>query len=126
MVGTALDEVKMGHAVVDMADNKDLDGILDDSLWKQVMVNIRSSVVAKRYSGAALAHFGMAFDTAFRSEGMHGDPNLDVTRKSDSRIESCLALRRCQLISVLISATIPWTLVVPHVVTETMGQPAVC
>ena len=78
--GTALDEVKVDQEVVDMSEQGDIDGVLDDSLWGQLLDKVRSNVKVNKYAGAVVSDFGGTFNEGSRGEDIHGNSKANLDR----------------------------------------------
>ena len=109
-----LDKKDVDQLSAEAGDEEGLNKLLDQSLWESFLRTAKETLHKNRVKTAALMGYGTTFNTTFRGENIYGRSQDTPSNKTQVRIETCIAMRLLQLITLFLGSSIPWLLLVPH------------
>ena len=96
-----LDESGCDQLVMEAGTQEGMTKILDQNLWQATMTKMSELLTSVKLVGGIFFHFGTTFNKKFRCDDIHGHRDAAPEDKQHIRIETCMALRILQLITVL-------------------------
>ena len=110
----ALDALSCDQSCISLSHSEQLEQLFDDALWTRALDKIKQLIINGSVFAGFFMHFGLTFNSRFRNDKYpYGMRNKDNSMNQQIKSETCLALRILQLITVFITALLPWTFIIP-------------
>ena len=118
----ALDLQDCDQSCINLSDAEQLEQFFDDALWTNALGKIKQLIIGRSIFAGFFMHFGLTFNDGFRNRSHpYGIRSGDHATNQQVRSETCLALRILQLITVFITALLPWTFIIPSSATSSFS-----
>ena len=110
----ALDAHSCDQSCISLSHPEQLEQFFDDDIWTTALDKIKQLIINGSLFAGFFMHFGLTFNSSFRNDHYpYGIRSKDSSMNQQVRSETCLALRILQLITMFITALLPWTFIIP-------------